>query len=396
MRLAFLAPLLIATFSLASAESLNLNSLLRNGSARVETSSGQQLLAHRETELFVPASILKIATSYCALEGLGPSYRYSTEIFLDEQDVLYVKGSGDPSTVSEELQRLARQISQVTKSVKAIVIDTSFFSDNLVIDGASPSFNPYDAKNAAFVGNFSSVALRRRRNGQVESAEPQTPLTPMSKRLGTLVKRGTTERIKIGNRWQDGAIYGGELLAEFLTQAGVSRPATISLGVVPKKARLILTHISSRTLEEIVAGMLENSTNFTANQLFLTLGAKKHGAPATLQKAQQAMTECLKSEVGWSGFHIEEGSGLSRRNQVSSRQITMLLGKFERYRDLLPEKEGFLAKTGSLNGVSALAGYFTLPKHGQVRFSIIINSAIPPLYKFRAAEQIRAYLTGKG
>ena len=105
------------------------------------------------------------------------------------------------------------------------------------------------------------------------------------------------------------------------------------------------------------------------------------------------MTECLKSRVGWSGFLIEEGSGLSRRNQVSSRQMTMLLDKFERYRTLLPEKEGFVAKTGSLNGVNSLAGYFTLPKQGEVRFSIIINSSVPHLYKFRAADQIRSYLT---
>ena len=129
------------------------------------------------------------------------------------------------------------------------------------------------------------------------------------------------------------------------------------------------------------------------NQLFLTLGAKKYGAPATLDKAQRAMTECLKSRVGWSGFHIEEGSGLSRRNQVSSRQMTTLLGKFEPYRHLLPVKEGFLAKTGSLNGVNSLAGYFSLPEQGEVRFSVIINSGVPHLYKFRAAEQIRSYLT---
>ncbi len=394
MRPLLLLLLLVLTpISAAKADSLDLNALLRNGSARVETASGQQLLAHRDAELFVPASILKVATAYCALEELGPSYRYSTELFLDSDDSLYVKGSGDPSTVSEELQSMAREVAEVTKKVKAIVVDTSFFTSDLSIDGATPSLNPYDAKNAAFVGNFSSVALRRRRDGRVESAEPQTPITSMSKRAGTLVKRGSTERIKIGNRWQDGAIYGGELLAEFLSQAGVSGPRSASLGKVPKGARLIVTHTSSRNLEEMVKGMLEHSTNFTANQIFLTLGAKKFGAPATLEKAQRAMTDCLKSRVGWSGFHIEEGSGLSRRNQVSSRQMTTLLGKFEPYRHLLAEKEGFLAKTGSLNGVNSLAGYFSLPKHGEVRFSVIINSGVPHLYKFRAAERIRSHLT---
>ncbi len=388
-------PLLLAVLtplSAASSESLNLNSLLKNGSARVETKSGKQLLSHRDNELFVPASILKVATAYCALEELGASYRYSTELLLDDAGTLYVRGSGDPSTVSEELRRMAQQVAQKTKQVKAIVVDTSLFSDNLVIDGASPSLNPYDAKNAAFVGNFSSVALRRKRDGRVESAEPQTPLTPMSKRAGTLVKRGATERIKIGNRWQDGALYGGELLAAFLVEAGVTPPAKISLGSTPKAAKPIVTHTSSQTLEAMVAGMLEHSTNFTANQIFLTLGIHKFGAPATLQKAQRAMTECLTQRVGWKNFHIEEGSGLSRRNQVSAHLMTSLLGRFEPYRHLLPEKEGFLAKTGSLNGVNSLAGFFTVPSEGEVRFAIIINSGVPYLYKFRAAEQIRDYL----
>jgi len=383
---------LCAPLGLVHGESLNLPSLIKNGSVRVESASGEPLLAYRTQELLVPASILKVATAFCALEELGADFRYTTQFFVDAKKTLYVKGSGDPTTVSEELAHVARAVAQSEKTISAIVIDTSFFVKDLEIDGASPSRNPYDAKNAAFVGNFSSAALTRRRDGAVVSAEAQTPLTPMSRRIGAQLRRGTTERVKIGDSWKDGALYGGELLSEFLSQAGVTGTRAVRLGSIPPDARLLVSHTSSLDLALMVKGMLEHSTNFTANQIFLTLGAHRFGAPADLAKAQRAMTDCLSKRVGWRHFHIEEGSGLSRRNKVSTDLMTSLLKTFEPYRDLLPVKEGFLAKTGSLNGVNSLAGYYNLRGQGEVRFALIINSNVEHLYKFQAARTVMDYL----
>jgi D-alanyl-D-alanine carboxypeptidase/D-alanyl-D-alanine-endopeptidase (penicillin-binding protein 4) len=143
----------------------------------------------------------------------------------------------------------------------------------------------------------------------------------------------------------------------------------------------------------MVKGMLEYSTNFTANQIFLSMGALKLGGTATVDKGQRVMRECLISRVGWRDFHIEEGSGLSRRNKVTASQMTQLLERFNSYRELLPEREGFLAKTGSLRGVNSLAGYFLLePRQETVRFSIIINREVPHMYKYKVANTIRDYL----
>jgi D-alanyl-D-alanine carboxypeptidase/D-alanyl-D-alanine-endopeptidase (penicillin-binding protein 4) len=139
--------------------------------------------------------------------------------------------------------------------------------------------------------------------------------------------------------------------------------------------------------------MLEYSTNFTANQIFLSMGAHKLGGAATVDKGQHVMRQCLISRVGWRDFHVEEGSGLSRKNKVTASQMTQLLARFSSYRSLLPEREGFLAKTGSLRGVNSLAGYFLLePKQETVRFSIIINQDVPHMYKYKAANAIRDYL----
>jgi D-alanyl-D-alanine carboxypeptidase/D-alanyl-D-alanine-endopeptidase (penicillin-binding protein 4) len=373
--------------------SLDLAKLAKNGSIRVETSDGSPLLDYNDEALYVPASILKVATTFCALEQLGTDFRFETLFSTDTSNTLYITGSGDPSLVSETLEAIAIELARKLPRIDQIVIDTSLFASDLSIDGSENSINPYDAKNAAFVGNYSSAALTHTKRGEVLSAEPQTPLTPIARQAGQRLPRGHTDRVNLSSDWRTGVRYGGELLAAFLRQHGVKGDMDIELGPAPKNLKIIHKHSSPLTLQEISREMLKYSTNFTANQLFLVLGAQSFGAPATVDKGQRIMTKCLAERIGWSKFHIEEGSGLSRKNKVSTSQMTDLLKAFERYSALLPEKDGFIAKTGSLRGVNSLAGYFNLgAERGDARFCIIINSDVPHLYKFHVASEIRRYL----
>ncbi len=375
---------------------LDLGTLLKNGSARIEREDGTPLLRYRDEEQFVPASTLKVATSFCALEKLGGEYQFETLFFSDGKDTLFVRGSGDPSLVSETLESIAAQLATRLTSVNRIVIDTSLFSDDIEIDGSERSLNPYDAKNAAFVGNFSSANLTRTKSGAVVSAEKQTPLTPLARQAGLKLSKGRTERVNLSSNWRVGVQYGGELLAEFMKRSGARGAMHVSRGPIPSSARVIYTHRSPENLDRIVQAMLKYSTNFTANQIFLTLGVAQFGAPATVAKGQRAMRDCLERLAGWSEFHVEEGSGLSRKNKVSTTQMNQLLHKFDRYSWLLPEQDGFIAKTGSLRGVNSLAGYFTPSEQlGRVRFSILINSEVPHLYKFRVANELRDYLKNR-
>jgi D-alanyl-D-alanine carboxypeptidase/D-alanyl-D-alanine-endopeptidase (penicillin-binding protein 4) len=390
--LAFLLPRIAA-----SDTTLDLAQLVRNGSVRVEKDDGTPVLRYRDSEHFIPASILKIATAYCALEELGENYRYETVFLSDGRSTLFIKGSGDPTLVSENLEAIAAKLSQKLSRIEEIVIDTSLYSDDLIIDGVSRSTNPYDAKNAAFVGNFSSAYLHHSKKGEVRSAEPQTPLTPLARQAALRLPRGTTERVNLSSDWTVGVRYGGELLAAFLRKHGVQGMMSIKRSEVPSTASPLMAHASPEPLAEIARAMLKYSTNFTANQIFLTLGVKRFGAPATVEKGQRAMRECLERKIGWRNFHVEEGSGLSRKNQVTTYDMTRLLKHFNAYSALLPEKQGFYAKTGSLRGVNSLAGYFLLdPTERPVRFSIIINSDVPHLYKFKVAEQIRSALQTNG
>jgi D-alanyl-D-alanine carboxypeptidase/D-alanyl-D-alanine-endopeptidase (penicillin-binding protein 4) len=394
----FSLPIALIAFSCsAHGESeINLQALLKNGSARVERQDGTPLLRYRDDEKFVPASTLKVATSFCALEKLGGEYRFQTLFFSDGQDTLFIRSSGDPSLVSETLKSIASQLATRLSSINRVIIDTSLFSDDIEIDGSERSLNPYDAKNAAFVGNFSSANLTRTKSGAVVSAERQTPLTPLARQAGLKLSKGHTERVNLSSNWRTGVQYGGELLAEFLKQSGARGSMLISRGSIPSSAKVIYTHNSPQNLNGIIQAMLKYSTNFTANQIFLTLGVAEFGAPATVSKGQRAMRACLERLVGWRDFHVEEGSGLSRKNQVSATQMNQLLNKFDRYSWLLPEQDGFIAKTGSLRGVNSLVGYFSPSGQlGRVRFSILINSEVPHLYKFRVANELRDYIKNR-
>ncbi|MDE0455346.1 MAG: D-alanyl-D-alanine carboxypeptidase, partial [Gammaproteobacteria bacterium] len=120
--------------------------------------------------------------------------------------------------------------------------------------------------------------------------------------------------------------------------------------------------------------------NVMARQLLLTLGAETFGPPATLDKARKAAGEVLKREgLELPSLILDNGSGLSRVSRISAADLGRLLahaGRGSRFPELaaslpIAGRDGTLTKTysetpfggrahiktGSLNGVSAIAGY---------------------------------------
>lgn len=365
---------------------------LKNGGAYVESDKGGVLLDHRSTEHFIPASTMKLATAACTINELGIDYRFPTDFSITAENKLVVRGYGDPFLVSEELDLIAKALtSKGLKKISGLILDASFFETHTV-DGQSRSSNPYDAINGALVANFNTVFFRK--NGKtIESAEPQTPMTPIARELSRKYGNGK-HRVNLGKDPQKSARYFGELLIAFLRQNGAiievnKGELPIKLDKSPSHAKLIYRHRSSKTLSEVIKGLLKYSTNFMANQLFLAIGAKQHGAPASNDKGQRALSKCLQEHVGWSDFTVLEGAGLSRKNSITPRQLMTLLKLFEPYRKLLPiEKNRFQAKTGTLTGVNTYAGYFDHEDGRLIRFVIMVNSAVPYDYKFRLAQQL--------
>ncbi len=371
---------------------------LKNGGAYVETESGKPLFDHRGDEAFIPASIMKVATSAATIHTLGRDFRFATEFYVTKDRELVVKGYGDPFLVSEEIIQIAKILKEKgLKRVDGMILDTTYFAPDIVIDGTSHTPNPYDALNGALIANFNTVNVHKEGSGEraaVLSAEPQTPITPLAVETAKDLPRGS-QRVNIGADPLKGALYAGELIAEFLKKEGIPVTGGMKVGKKPEGAVLLYRHQSSKSLDDVIRELLEYSTNFMANQLFLVMGAVKFGATATIEKGHRVLTDFLSEEVGWKKFHVQEGAGLSRLNQVTPRQMTALLKYFEPYKDLLPEEDHlYHAKTGTLTGVNTLAGYMPMGNGRFARFAILVNDTVPFDYKFKLGKMLYDGLNG--
>jgi serine-type D-Ala-D-Ala carboxypeptidase/endopeptidase (penicillin-binding protein 4) len=327
---------------------------------------------HPETPR-TPASVLKVLTAHVALIHLGPDFRFTTSFYQDACGHLYVRGHGDPLLVSEVLADLARSLAPRLAPVTDLVVDDDDFAQPLTIPGVSDSDNPYDAPNGALCVNFNTVAVHRTADGRYASAEPQTPLLPFAQSL--LQRRPPANgRLVLTRDSGQAALHAGHLLAYFLAEAGRPLSGTVRPGGVPPEARPRMVFASPFSLAEGVARMLEHSSNFIANQLLIAAGAKVHGLPGTLEKGVRLAGNHARQDLGWTRFHLVEGSGIARRNQVTAADLDRLLAAFFPYRHLMSGEGRTRYKTGTLNGIQTRAGYMESNHGAPYRFVILINT----------------------
>ncbi len=307
----------------------------------------------------VPASLVKLVTAAHALFTFGGNHRFSTKIYLTETNELVFEGFGDPALTSTKLKACLNEVSQKLSAnrikINRVILDDTKFDTTLSVPGQGDSLNPYEAGVAALAINFNSVAVRVGKNQVVTSGEAETPLTNYAKQLAGSLPKGT-HRLAIKN--QGSAVRQFyEIVEIFLAQGGVKVANGYLVKPKPIGAKLIVTCVTEQ-LEDVIQGMLKYSNNFSANQIFLNTGARYYGYPSSFQKSSKSLELFMKEEVGISDdFTILEGAGLSRSNQLSPQQIIKLLRYFEPYQGLLPESNGLRYKSGTLNGVSNLAGY---------------------------------------
>ncbi len=365
----------IATPQTSASWSSEVTKFIENGGVYVESADGKPLFNYHGNNTFIPASTLKLVTGLTALETLGKDYRFKTDFYIDSSNNFYIKGYGDPYLVSEELSKIAKILKgKGLKGINQIILDATYF-EPIKVPGVSASLNPYDALNSALSANFNTIFIQKNKNGEIVSAESQTPMTELTRTLAARAPYGKS-RINLADHPDESLLYVGYLFKAFLDQEGVSTSGKILKGTVSSNAKLFYQHQSSKNLDEVVQAMMKFSTNFIANQLFLILGAEKIGPPANLAKGKQIVTNFLKTNLHLSQFNVEEGSGISRENKITPADLVKILKAFEKYRSLLPEKlDNIQAKTGTLTGVASLAGYFNSSQYQTVYFAIILNQA---------------------
>jgi len=344
-----------------------------SGVVLVLDEDGNALVAQNADRNFVPASVAKIVTSWLALEVLGADYRFETRFYLDSDRVLYVRGGGDPFLVSEELALLVPDLlaETGTEPFAGLVVDASYYPDDLRMPGIEDTSKAYDAPNVALAVNFNTIhAVRKGKT--VRSAEEQTPITPLA--VSQFRARGPKGRGRISLPQDDLTVsvrYAGELLAAFIEKAGGSVEGEVVTGAIPDGLEPVHVHRQSRTLSEILTLLLLGSNNYVANQIFLEIGAHRLGGPVSLEKSLQVADGLLAAHGIDEAIDLKEGSGLSPDSRFSTYGLAKVLQQFAPHAELLPKtRAGSRYKTGTIPGERTLAGYAKTSKYGLVPFVI--------------------------
>lgn len=344
----------------------------------VSDPNGHIIFSKNVDKKLIPASTIKIFTALSAIHYLGPDYKFFTEFYLDRHSNLKIKGYGDPFLISETIEKMIHRLSMMLYAefniINDLVLDDSYFDASTVIPGVNVSYEPYDAPNGALCVNFNTVNFKRNKNGVYVSAESQTPLLPF---ILPRVKASQMDhgRIVLSSQRNEITRYAGHLFLYFLKKEGIRFNGRLRLGKVQKEAdKLIYRYVSSFSLMQTLSKLLEYSNNFIANQLLITLGAKAYGPPGNLEKGVRASLIFAKNILDIDDIQIEEGSGISRKNQISARDFYKILNAFIPYYFLMRHTDQMFYKTGTLKGIHTRAGYIK-KKNGELYpFVLMINT----------------------
>ncbi len=313
-----------------------------------------------------PASTMKLVTTYAALEMLGPTYQWKTEFYSDGplsngvlNGNLYLKGGGDPKLNMEKLWLLMRDLraNGVRTITGDLVLDRSHF-----IQPQLPQFNddggdenkPFLVKPDSLLVNLKALRFVARNDGGRVLVSVEPPIASI--RIDNQVKAVASKQCSGDVRYNPvvqadgvtvtvtGQLGDGcnsqtylSLLDHPTYAAGAVRAIWNELGGtiqgrdrvedVPKNARL-LARAFSPDLVEIIRDINKYSNNTMAQQLFLSLGARyRTDADGDDARAAQRVVRQWMAKKGITASHLvmENGSGLSRAERVSAREMATLL-----------------------------------------------------------------------
>jgi D-alanyl-D-alanine carboxypeptidase/D-alanyl-D-alanine-endopeptidase (penicillin-binding protein 4) len=344
---------------------------------------GKTIYAKNPDKPLIPASTLKILTSLAAIKTLGPDFHFQTWACYDKTTCdLYLKGFGDPLFISEEINKFAHQISRhlfkqasegniPSAVIRDIIVDQTYFAPHITIPGAGASSNPYDATNGALCANFNTIFLKwDSRSRQYISAERQTPFPDILARQITPGSKKADRILLSHDLRQD---YPGILMHYFLKESGVEVTGSVRTGKFIGSDKGCIVYTSAFSLADIIEKLLKFSNNFIANQLMLTMGARTFGPPATLEKGTAVLNKFAEETLGLKNVAIVEGSGLSRRNQLTPAQMKDILIAFMPWYELLRKDENEFYKTGTLSDVRSRAGFIRGKDTRLYPFVIMLN-----------------------
>ncbi len=326
-----------------------------------------------------PASNVKLTTSAAALGRLGLATRLTTRVLATGtltggtlHGRLWLVGGGDPSLSTLPFSRLA--FAGASGLVHDLAVGVRAAGIRRVTQGVYGDESAFDS-------------IRRGPNWKNNSFLDCPPLSALSVNEGW-VRFGSLAAVP------NQALNAAEQLVRALQRQGIAVGRGAHTGVHPASARPVASE-PSPTMHRLVYEMDQVSDNFFAETLTkdLAVGA---GRPGSTRAGTTITSNYLRGlGVDLAGAHLFDGSGLSKSDRLSARQIVGILrraavqpyGWFYRHALPLagvsgtlynrmrsgPAYRNALAKTGTLDGASALSGYVTTRNGRHLAFSILMN-----------------------
>ncbi len=255
-----------------------------------------------------PASVMKLLTAAAALETLGPNYRVTTRVYVDSADpsILYLVGAGDVTLSrtapgSSSVYRNAPKLSDLVRQIEAkapgqqfsqIVLDSTIYGSP---DGEYQSVWDQRGLTDGYMSYVSALQVDgdRANPGSKDSARSKDPVTK-----------------------------AGEYFKQALGQSASA--ATLSKGAAPADA-IEIASVRSAPLSTWLDYMLVVSDNTLAEAMarLVSLEVGQDGSFASLTRTYQLALR--GTGINLAGLKVEDGSGLSRFNQVSPVTVNELL-----------------------------------------------------------------------
>ncbi len=378
-----------------------------------DAATGEVLETYNPIRPLPPASTEKAVTSLYALETLGSDFRFETRLVATgpiaggvlDGDLILV-GGGDPALDTDGLYDLASQAKATgLREVRGrLLVDGGALPAIDRIAGDQPDHVGYNPSIGGLNLNFNRVHFSWERSGGAYSTvmdartERYRPAVATSRMtvadrampVYAYASRGDVDDWTVargqlggsGSRWlpvRNPDLYAGDVLRTMLRSHGITAPA-------PQRGRgtgRVIAMGLSAPLERIVASMMRYSTNLVAEVVGMTASARRAGAvPRSLQASAGMMADWMAARGGGRRPDLDDHSGLNATARLSSSDMVSLLtaeGARARLRPLMkeltldgPPRQPVRAKTGSLNFVSGLAGYFDARSGRSLAFATFV------------------------
>ncbi len=411
--------------------------------------SGKILYQHNADNLFTPASVNKLFVAIAGLAFLKSNYQFETRLRYTGNikdgilnGDLYIQFTGDPSLKRWHLSGLLNELKAqgISKLNGNIYIDNSTYGlasyapgwliHDLSFDFAAPI-------NAIIINEnrFGLTVTPTNRNGQPGIIHTSLPDDVVQVQNNTItsaryrqdcpleVHSDDNNNYKIGGclpkihgqqyfalALRDPVPYAKILITNFLKKNQIYFNGDIQLQVTPLNAGTLAVHMSA-PLSQLIKAMLKESDNLYTNSLLKQIGAVYYHTQGTWENGLKAIKEILAkpANIDFSQTHLSDGAGLSRLNLVTPRQLAKLLHYAYQQPLVEPDlwialpiagKDGTLggrlgtiakgepihAKTGTMKGISALAGYMKTRHNGLIVFVIMTNGLEDPLHLYKRME----------